>query len=117
VTDDFQVFIEEKLELLDFVQWDRCTQWQEEYGPAVVRVFGWIERNDQYKDFVHLEFNADVDGFQVLFLGTSSKKYSQRINELLYDDAVHVDCQRVENQFRIENAVYLKGQGKEVQTE
>lgn len=108
MTETFQEFIEEKLELLDFVEWDRFTQWREEDGPNVVRAFGWIDREDHYKDFVHLEFNADVDGYQVYFLGTSSSEYSKEINEILHDNSEHVDCQRVEDQFEVENAVELE---------
>jgi hypothetical protein len=107
VTSEFQEFIEQKLEALEFVEWDRFTHWREENGPEIVRVFGWIDREDQCKDFVHLEFRADVDGFELVFLGTSSEEYSKRINELLYDDGTHVDCRRVENQLDVENAVRL----------
>lgn len=38
---------------------------------------------------------------------TSSTEYSQRITEILYDDLVHAECQRVENRFDVENAVIL----------
>ena len=112
MTHNFQDFIEEKLEFLDFVEWDRCIQWREEDGPNVVRVFGWIEREDDYKDFVHLEFNADVDGFEVIFLGTSSSEYSEEINDRLHDGGEYAHCHRVEDQFEVENAVELEETSK-----
>ena len=109
---EFQDFIEEKLEMLDFVEWDRCIQWQVDGGPNVVRVFGWIERDDQYKDFAHLEFTADVGGFEVIFLGTSSSEYSEEINERVNGKGDYAHCHRVENQFEVENTVNLDTDGK-----
>ena len=101
-------WISEVLEAFPFVQWDRFT-----YFKYIVRVYGWIDREeDEYKDFVHFECN--LENQSILFLGTSSDKYSERINdtlnEILDEEAGHTPCQRVEDQFDVENSVQLGGE-------
>lgn len=95
------------LEQFPFVQWDRFGHFKN-----IVRVYGWIERkNDDYKDFVHFEFRLDDQ--KLYFLGTSSEKYSEQINDILNDiideESGHVPCQRVENHFDVENSIQLGG--------
>ena len=100
-------YVEKQLEKLDFVEWDRFTEFTNSDGVKFYRVFGWIEREkDEYKDFVNLEFQGNPES--VLFLGTSSKKYSQKIEEILYgDNEDHLSCKRVEDNFQVSNAIQL----------
>jgi len=98
------------LDTFPFVQWDRFTHFKN-----IVRVYGWIDREkDEYKDFVHFEFNLEHQ--DILFLGTSSDKYSERINEILNEildeENGHTPCQRVENQFDVENSIQLGGESE-----
>lgn len=100
-------WISQVLEQFPFVQWDRFVHFKN-----IVRVFGWIEREeDEYKDFVYFEFNLGQSN--ILYLGSSSDKYSEKINdilnEILDEDGGHASCQRVENQFNVENSVQLGG--------
>ena len=87
------------------MQWDRYTLNDCDDG-QFTRVYGWIEREDDYKDFVVLDFlhwNREV-----LFIATSSPEHSERIMEILYGDADgHYECQRVEDRFDIENMIEL----------
>lgn len=86
--------VTEVLEKLNFVKWDRFSGFF---------VFGWIEREDSYKDFVVVEF---VNGNPVMFV-TSSKKYSKKISKLLYLEVSHEKCKRVEDYFLIKNSIKL----------
>jgi hypothetical protein len=113
--DEHNEWIHSTLNQIDFVEWDRLTEFRNNDGNRVTRVFGWIDRPDRHEDFVHLEF-AEA-GKSVLFLGTSSKMYSQKINEIIHgESAEHTDCQRVENRFHnLENKIEI--QDKERKTE
>lgn len=73
---------------LSFVRWDRFIPF--EIG---MRVYGWINRDDSYKDFVVLDliFGASP---KAILIATSSAKYSKRIAEYL--ELQHNDCLRVE---------------------
>lgn len=87
--------IEETLKKFDFVNWDRYFTCN-----CGLSVFGWIEREDEYKDFVILDFIGEEITF-----ATSSKKYSEKIAGLLNQE--HSDCQRVEDFLDIDNVVKL----------
>lgn len=98
--------LEDELEALDFVEWDRWTggEWAEGHG--YVTVYGWIEREgDDYKDFV--EVMRWDDGS--LYFTTSSAKYTKDIHNVLFDEPAeaHNDCRRVEKVVDIENVVKL----------
>ena len=99
-----KLWIEKTLSDLPFVNWDRFLDLRFEEN-RVLHVFGWIKREDSYKDFVSLEF--DVVNQKVFFIATSSKKYSKRIAEIL-GCSDHADCQRIEDFFKIENMIKLK---------
>lgn len=104
---DLDTWIGRTLEKLSFVEWDRYIEGKYRSG-KYTQVFGWIERDkDEYKDFVFLQFNHW--NREVLFLGTSSAKYSERIHKILYpnDEQGHNDCQRVEDRFDILNAIEI----------
>jgi len=93
------------LEKLDFVQWDRYTE-----AGDNLNLYGWIEREDSYKDFVLVTYQA-ITGTQEYKLSayTSSAKYSHKISELLFDDTTsHTDCKRIENVFNdVKNVIRL----------
>jgi len=97
-------WIEKTLTDLYMVNWDRYFIFE---GFSLT-AFGWIEREDNYKDFVILEFTLKDHKNPpcVYFLGTSSKKYSKTIAEILGSD--HADCKRIENYFDIENCIKLR---------
>ena len=90
-------FYESILERLDFVNWDRY------FGEGENLIFfGWIDREDSYKDFVVLDFSV-----RPVWFATSSKEYSEKIGEIL-EHRSHSDCNRIEYSFDIENVIKLK---------
>lgn len=95
--------LEEDLEALDFVEWDRWTggEWSE--GHEYVTVYGWIDRDDEYKDFVEI-IGWDDGG---VYFTTSSAEYTEEIYQVLFDEPLdeHNDCRRVENVLDIENMI------------
>jgi len=99
-------WIERKLRSLRLVEWDRFTvgEWADE---QYVNVYGWINRDDGYKDFVNVIFWAESEG---LYHITSSAEHSEAISETLHGesgDGGHNDCQRVEDTFNVENAIQI----------
>lgn len=78
-------WIKETLDKLSFVKWDRYI----DLG-NYLEIYGWIDRDDDYKDFVLLEFNLKTkEGY---CLATSSSKYSKEISKLLDEEDEHIDC-------------------------
>jgi hypothetical protein len=71
------------------VAWDR---WAGDEDRLVV--FGWIDREDGFKDFMTVRFD---DGDLVTFT-TSSARYSKEFSARL-GATNHVDCKRVEDYF------------------
>ena len=55
----------------------------------LLEIYGWIDREDNYKDFVLLEF--DLTTKEAYCLATSSSKYSKKISKLL-NEPYHIDC-------------------------
>ena len=93
--------IETILEEMHFVQWDRfCGEIDND---ETVQIYGWIEREDSYKDFVVLEHS----GCHISCI-TSSKKYSQEIARIVTGSADnHEDCKRVEHHFNVKNSIKI----------
>lgn len=91
-------WIEKTLEKLPFVRWDRYI---EDKDDNLIEMYGWIDREDDYKDFVLLEFNLNKK--EVYFVATSSDKYSEQIAEIL--NSSHSDCIRVEDNFYVFNSI------------
>lgn len=94
----------QKMKEMSFVKWDRLTRFKDE-----INAFGWIERNDNYKDFVVLSQLKD-GGFWFI---TSSKNFSSLIHEIVFKrdsySIKHNPCERVEDVFKeIDNCVKLK---------
>jgi hypothetical protein len=83
------------LEKFNFVNWDRY------FGEAEnLTFFGWIDREDNKKDFLVLDFSLNP-----LWFATSSKIYSKKISEIL--GVNHSDCKRVEDFCDIQNMIKL----------
>jgi hypothetical protein len=92
-------WIESTLRELGFVEWDRYYS----YGSDLA-FFGWIDREDQYKDFVVVVLdnqNRLIRGYH-----TSSAEYTEKIAEIL--DIGHSECQRVEDMLAIDNMVEVE---------
>lgn len=102
-------WIESILSELAFVEWDRfiVDDWD---GEQAVSVYGWIDREDEYKDFVLVIF---WPASETVYYVTSSDEYTNQISTVLLggdDDDEHNDCRRVEHTFDIDNAVALTEQ-------
>lgn len=83
--------LEVALSLFPEVSWDRYTRDVDD----TMMFYGWIDRDDSYKDFLILEFdeNQHVERFI-----TSSAKYSEEFYTRLFGERKsHVPCQRVED--------------------
>lgn len=98
-------WIEEQLAKLDMVEWDRFTlgDWD---GEQAVTVYGWLDREDEYKDFVLLILWPEGEG---IYYTTSSDEWTHEIHSRLFDDDPdeHNDCRRVERTFDVPNAIEL----------
>lgn len=77
------------------VMWDRM--------PDDVSIFGWIARDDGYKDFMLIDLNSD---WTLNWYITSSKSFSKVFAERLGVD--HSDCKRVEDIINAPNVIRLK---------
>lgn len=64
-------------------------------------VFGWLERKDQYKDYVELNFKHG----EIESVSTSSAKMSAELSDRAGFN--HSDCERVETSFDIKNCIRL----------
>jgi len=96
--------LESDLESMPFVNWDRFTTG--DWGDYdYVQVYGWIEREDNYKDFVLVILWENGERF----FTTSSEKYTEDIFKVLFDEPLdeHNDCKRVENYLNIPNMIEL----------
>jgi len=87
-------WIEQTLDSLDFVKWDRFVLDCED--DDIFLIYGWVEN-----DFVLLEFHLGIR--KVYFTATSSKKYSKKISEIL--GVKHSDCINIKNRFDVENLI------------
>lgn len=106
---ELKEIMQEDMEKLPFVNWDRFFEdgWD-------LEVFGWIDREYNYKDFVSLRYDYDSKLSRqnrkktwLLDFSTSSAKYSKEITEILTESDEHKDCQRVEEHFEIKNVIKL----------
>ena len=89
--DEIIIKAEKILNLFPEVTWDRYAG---DYDNFVI--YGWIDRDDQYKDFLVMEFEEG----QATSFTTSSAKYSKDFSERLGWQEFHSDCKRVENIFQ-----------------
>ena len=94
------------------VAWDRFVREDEPIdqelreASAIYSMYGWIEREDSYKDFIFVTFYWD--GYFTYW--TSSAKYSEIFHERIQGSTEgHTDCERIEEWFPdIKNVVRLK---------
>ena len=101
-------WIATQLEKVKFVTWDRFTV-SERQSHTLVDVYGWIDREDQYKDFVWTRFYPDNRTFEYT---TSSEERSQQLGKIWFEESAdHESCQRVEDTFDIPNRVELQDSG------
>jgi hypothetical protein len=99
------------LERPEFVEWDRFVV-KDDDGTQCVHLYGWIDREDIYKDFVVVRFWPDSEMFDFI---TSSDRHSEELHRIWFgeqdlDD--HNACRRVEHTFDVQNAVELNKQTK-----
>lgn len=97
------------LERPQFIEWDRFVV-EDHDGTQCVQVYGWIDREDIYKDFVLVRFWPDSETFGFI---TSSDRYSEELHRIWFgeqDLKDHNGCRRVEHVFDIKNAVELHEQ-------
>jgi len=89
--------IEQYLSMFPEVSWDR---WSGEDGD--ITIFGWIDRDDSYKDFCLINF-TDNEPYEIY---SSSAKYTDSFCGRL--DFTHDQCKRVEDTFNVSNMIRLK---------
>lgn len=96
--------IAEKLAAVPIVTWDRFII-QHRDGKQVVDVYGWIDREDEYKDFVWVRFHEDG----AMEYTTSSEEYTEYLTAKWFGKSeTHAECRRVEDTFDIPNVVELR---------
>ena len=99
ITSPFKQRIESQLKAMPFVTWDRYVLLVD-----AVEIYGWIDREDSYKDFVCLFFYADGD----VAYSTSSTKFSKKIHLIINGTTRdHRACRRVEDYFDVQNMIRL----------
>lgn len=90
---------------LNFVEWDRYTRVGNDHS-VTYDFYGWIDRNDSYKDFVVLTLVFEKSEVTISYI-TSSVRYTRDIAKIL-NMQVHEDCRRVEELYpSIPNLVKL----------
>ncbi len=95
------------LERCNYITWDRYVMYQA--GDDFCTVYGWIKREDEYKDFAVIEFNLTKK--EIGFVITSSAKYSEQFNKDTDGlEIEHNHCKRIEDDFPdLKNCVRLNG--------
>jgi len=84
------------LEKLPEVNWDRMTD---------TMIFGWVEREDEYKDFVVFAYSL----FELRYFTSSPKMHAIIEKRLGFDEKKRLPCRRVEQVFPgLSNCVRLK---------
>lgn len=108
-----QDWVENILSRLDMVEWDRFVVGNQEDGWGLyISVYGWIEReDDDYKDYVQVEFYPETDR-NLMGFTTSSERWTDEIYRRMFDAEPkdHNGCRRVEENFDIPNAIQLQEQ-------
>ena len=101
-------WIESRLDALGMVRWDRFTVEPNTEVGQIINVYGWIDRDeDNYKDFVLVRFMPETSDNYMWYV-TSSAEYTETISNILFgDDVDHVDCQRVEDSFDVEDTTAI----------
>lgn len=92
-------YIESILNIFPEVAWDRYIDDESGYI-----FYGWIDREDSYKDFMVIEMDKD-GGYYFI---TSSAKYSAEFLQRINPDSIHSDCIRIESNFEPKNMIRIK---------
>lgn len=109
-SDSIPSYVGDELAKLDFVSWDRFTIGTDPDRGTAINVYGWIDREDEYKDFVVVTFYVDTDNGLISYV-TSSARWTDEIARRLFGTSCgHNECRRVEEYFGIENVVSLHDQ-------
>ena len=103
-------WVAETLKQFSYVNWDRYTTGEylqkDRQRFAWMQIFGWIDREDSYKDFVVIAFEITGVSRLVRHIMTSSARFSEEIN-LAIGEKEHNICERVEDLCDIPNTVKL----------
>lgn len=102
-------WVEDVLGRLGMVTWDRFTVAEDSDIGTFLTVYGWIDRDGDYKDFCVVRFFPDTDENLISYT-TSSDEFTEEIHRRIFgEDAAdgHNDCRRVEDRFDVENVVTL----------
>ncbi len=92
MTNNQFIAVKAYLNMFPEVTWDRYSG-----SKTNLEFFGWIDREDEYKDFMVLMFEMDNETAKPTSFTTSSAKYSPDFSKRL--SWGHDDCQRVEDLF------------------
>ena len=103
------------LNRLPFVKWDRASFL---LSPRIgknrrrelwLAVFGWIDREDSYKDFIVLDFQLINGTLRPAVFSCSSSKFSeQAVKIIMGADINHNSCFRVESIVGVEKCIKLE---------
>ena len=101
-------WVEERLDDLWMVTWDRFAVEPNSQVGQIINVYRWIKRDeDSYKDFVLVRFMPETENNYMWYM-TSSAEHTEAISNILFgDDTGHLDCQRVEESFEVEDTTTL----------
>lgn len=89
------------LNRFEFVTWDRFVE-----SKHHIQFYGWIDREDNYKDFILLIFTQQT-GKVDYFVSSSHARHDQ-ILEILGKQINNFPCQRVEGSFKILHKVMIQ---------
>jgi len=90
----FKLCAEEQMNLYPEVAWDRFTERHDG-----MTVYGWVGREDAYKDFMVIIIELVGSSFFIRFL-TSSARYSEEFSRRA-GGTRHISCKRVEGVFNV----------------
>lgn len=107
-------WIASTLNKLPFVSWDRMhflspPRIEERNCRGFwLAVFGWIDREDAYKDFIILDFQITKKKMWASVFSCSSKKFSEEATKIIMGEGTeHNDCFRAERISGIKNSIKL----------
>lgn len=92
------------LERFSFVRWDRFVPDDGDYS-----FYGWIDREDEYKDFLVLEYIETTSRRKAYwhFITSSALRHKEILEIMQLTDAETNACRRVEDHFDIDNSIKL----------
>lgn len=99
--------LQQRLAAAEMVEWDRFIMEENGDNSPMIRVYGWVDRDDQYKDFVLVDYFVEPE--EVTYI-TSNPSIEDDLEAALVhkdEDVETVDCKRVEHYSDIDNAIQL----------